>query len=110
MGGGVGSDQERADGSGYPDQRHSDEVSMPVRIVAVADMFDAMLSDRPYRKRHSLAETAAELSRLAPLKLDADVIHALLVQLRRDAAALFLPPRPCAPVQQTPTRTFLSQS
>ncbi len=106
----VRSHHERADGSGYPDQLHSDEVSMPVRIVAVADMFDAMLSDRPYRKRHSLAETAAELSRLAPLKLDADVIHALLVQLRRDAAALILPPRPWAAVQEKTRRTFLDPS
>jgi HD-GYP domain-containing protein (c-di-GMP phosphodiesterase class II) len=94
----VRSHHERADGSGYPDQLRSDEVSMPVRIVAVADMFDAMLSDRPYRKRHSLAETAAELGRLAPSKLDTDVVHSLLVQLRRDAAALMSPPRPWAAI------------
>jgi putative nucleotidyltransferase with HDIG domain len=103
----VRSHHERADGSGYPDNLRNDEVSMPVRIVAVADMFDAMLNDRPYRKRHSLAETAAELSRLAPTKLDIEVVHALLVQLRRDAAALLSPPRPWAAVQEEIRRPFL---
>ena len=106
----VRSHHERADGSGYPDQLRSDEVSMPVRIVAVADMFDAMLSDRPYRKRHSLAETAAELGRLAPSKLDTDVVHSLLVQLRRDAAALMSPPRPWAAIQEKTRKPFLDPS
>jgi len=104
------SHHKRADGSGYPDQLRSDEVSMPVRIVAVADMFDAMLSDRPYRKRHSLAETAAELGRLAPSKLDTDVVHALLVQLRRDAAALMSPARPWAAIQEKTRKPFLDPS
>jgi len=89
----VRSHHERLDGSGYPDRLYQDEVSMPVKIIAVADMLDAMLSDRPYRRRLPLGETAAELSWLAPTKLDADVIHAMLVQLRRDAAQLMSPPR-----------------
>jgi putative nucleotidyltransferase with HDIG domain len=106
----VRSHHERADGSGYPDHLQQDEVSMPVKIVAVADMFDAMLSDRPYRKRHSLGETAAELSGLAPAKLDADVVHALLLQLRRDAAALMSPPRPWAQAQAPARKPFLDPS
>lgn len=103
----VRSHHERADGSGYPDQLLNDDVSLPVRIVAVADMFDAMLSDRPYRRRHSLAATAAELSRMAPSKLDSDVVHGLLVQLRRDAAARISPPRPWAATQAAPRSPFL---
>jgi putative nucleotidyltransferase with HDIG domain len=103
----VRSHHERADGSGYPDRLHQDEVSMPVRLVAVADVFDAMLSDRPYRKRHSLGETAAQLSWLAPSKLDAEVVHALLVQLRRDAAVLMSPPRPWASAQEKARKPFL---
>src|SRR5882672_9411477 len=90
----VRSHHERADGSGYPDRLHNDEVSMPVKIVAVADTFDAMLSDRPYRKKLSLGEAAAQLSWLAPAKLDGEVVHALLVQLRRDAVSHVSPPRP----------------
>jgi putative nucleotidyltransferase with HDIG domain len=90
----VRSHHERLDGSGYPDRLRQDEVSMPVKIIAAADMLDAMLSDRPYRRRLPLGETAAELSWLAPSKLDPDVIHAMLVQLRRDATLLMTPPRP----------------
>ena len=103
----VRSHHERSDGSGYPDRLHHDEVSLPVKIVAVADTLDAMLSDRPYRKRISLGETAAQLSWLAPAKLDADVVHALLVQLRRDAAVLMSPPRPWASGQEKARKSFL---
>ena len=90
----VRSHHERADGSGYPDRLHNDEVSTPVKIVAVADTFDAMLSERPYRKKLSLGEAAAQLSWLAPAKLDGEVVHSLLVQLRRDAVTHVSPPRP----------------
>lgn len=106
----VRSHHERSDGSGYPDRLHNDEVSLPVKIVAVADTLDAMLSDRPYRKRLSLGETAAQLSWLAPAKLDADVVHAMLVQLRRDAALLMAPPRPWASAQEKARKPFLDPS
>lgn len=42
---------EKLDGSGYPDGLKGDEISLPARIVAVADIFDALYSDRPYRKK-----------------------------------------------------------
>jgi HD-GYP domain-containing protein (c-di-GMP phosphodiesterase class II) len=90
----VRSHHERADGSGYPDHLHNDEVSMAVKIIAAADTFDAMLSDRPYRNKLQLGEAAAQLSWLAPAKLDGEVVHALLVQLRRDAVSHVTPPRP----------------
>lgn len=107
----VRSHHERADGSGYPDRLHNEEVSVPVRVVAVADTFDAMLSDRPYRKRLTLGEAAAQLSWLAPAKLDADVVHALLVQLRRDAVAqMSPPPRPWAAQQERSRKPFLDPS
>jgi len=98
---------ERADGSGYPDHLRSDEVSLPVKIVAVADTFDAMLSDRPYRKKLSLGEVAAQISWIAPNKLDPDVVQALLVQLRRDAASLAAPVRPWAKITDKPRKPFL---
>jgi putative nucleotidyltransferase with HDIG domain len=78
----VRSHHERADGSGYPDNLHQDDVSLAVRIVGVADTFDAMTSDRPYRKGLTVAKAADELVRLAPAKFDSNVVHALLVQLR----------------------------
>ena len=42
---------EKLDGSGYPDGLKGDEITIESRIVAVADMFDALYSDRPYRKK-----------------------------------------------------------
>jgi len=76
---------ERADGSGYPDQLRIDEVSLPVRIVAVADSIDAMTSERAYRPSLSVGEALSELVRLTPQKYDPSVVQALLIQVRRDA-------------------------
>jgi putative nucleotidyltransferase with HDIG domain len=106
----VRSHHERADGSGYPDHLHNDEVSTAVKIVAVADTFDAMLSDRPHRKKLSLGEAAAQLSWLAPAKLDAEVVYALLVQLRRDAVSHVSPPRPWSSPQEKSRKMFLDPS
>ena len=76
---------ERGDGSGYPDGLRADELSVPLRIVALADAFDAMTSERPYRKRMPLGMALHELVKLAPTKFDPEVVQALLLQIRRDA-------------------------
>lgn len=76
---------ERADGSGYPDGLLNEDVPMQVRIVALADTFDAMTSPRPYRDQISLGSTLTEIVRITPQKFDSAAVHALLVQLRRDA-------------------------
>ena len=76
---------ERVDGSGYPDGLRHDEIALPVRIVALADTFDAMTSERPYRERMPLGMSLHELIRLTPTKFDADALQALLLQIRRDA-------------------------
>jgi putative nucleotidyltransferase with HDIG domain len=76
---------ERGDGSGYPDGLHSDETPQSVRIIALADTFDAMTSERPYRKGMSVGTALQELIRLTPHKYDASALQALLIQIRRDA-------------------------
>jgi putative nucleotidyltransferase with HDIG domain len=76
---------ERSDGSGYPDGLAIGDVPTPVRIVALADTFDAMTSERPYRESMSVGGTLSELVRLAPQKFDPSVVQALLIQVRRDA-------------------------
>jgi putative nucleotidyltransferase with HDIG domain len=76
---------ERADASGYPDGLHGDEIPQAVRIVALADTFDAMISERPYRSRMSLGVALQELIRLTPQKYDPQALQALLIQVRRDA-------------------------
>lgn len=81
----VRSHHERADGSGYPDRLRLDEVPQAVRIVSVADTFDAMISDRPYRPNMSLGQALSELVRLTPEKFDPLPVQGLLIQVRRDA-------------------------
>ena len=75
---------ERGDGSGYPDGLLLEDVPMQVRIVGLADTFDAMTSERPYRERISLGSTLSEIVRLTPQKFDPNAVHALLLQIRRD--------------------------
>jgi putative nucleotidyltransferase with HDIG domain len=81
----VRSHHERTDGSGYPDRLAGDEISMPARITGVADSFDAMTSERPYRAGMSVGEALSEIVRVAPQKYDTNAVQALLVQVRRDA-------------------------
>lgn len=81
----VRSHHERSDGSGYPDHLTNEELSTPVKIMAIADTFDAMVSERPYRQPMTAGEAASMIVRYAPEKYDADVVQGFLVQLRREA-------------------------
>jgi len=56
-----------------------------VRIVALADTFDAMTSERPYREGLSVGGALQELIRMTPQKYDSQALQALLIQVRRDA-------------------------
>jgi len=76
---------ERGDGSGYPDGLVTEDVPLSVRIIGVADTFDAMTSARPYREPVSIGGTLSELARLSPQKYDPEAVQALLIQIRRDA-------------------------
>ena len=76
---------ERGDGSGYPDGLHGEETPQAVRIIALADSFDAMTSERPYRERLSVGFALQELIRMTPQKYDPHALQALLIQVRRDA-------------------------
>jgi len=76
---------ERGDGSGYPDGLHGNEMPQAVRIVALADTFDAMTSERPYRERLPVGAALQELIRMTPQKYDPQTLQALLIQVRRDA-------------------------
>lgn len=76
---------ERADGSGYPDSLMMQDVPIEVRVVGLADTFDAMMSERPYRESMTLGSTLSEIVRMTPQKFDPNVVQALLVQIRRDS-------------------------
>jgi diguanylate cyclase (GGDEF)-like protein len=72
----VRSSHERVDGTGYPDGLSGQEIPLLSRIVAVADAFDAMTADRPYRRRLSVEAALAELQRCAATQFDPDVVAA----------------------------------
>ncbi len=67
---------ERVDGAGYPDGLRGDAIPLLSRILAVADTFEAMTSDRPYRAAASWAEALRELDCHAGAQFDAGVVAA----------------------------------
>jgi len=67
--------QERWDGTGYPDGLKGERIPLGARILAVADAFDAMTSDRPYRKALSREQAIAELRRCAGTQFDPRVVE-----------------------------------
>jgi response regulator RpfG family c-di-GMP phosphodiesterase len=67
---------ERWDGRGYPDGLRGDQIPVIARVVTVADAFDAMTSDRPYRRAMSLGEARHELTRVAGTQLDPHMVAA----------------------------------
>ncbi len=65
---------ERLDGKGYPDGLKEDEISVGARIVAIADTFEAMTSDRSYRKALSPETALQEMKRVSGTQLDGDIV------------------------------------
>ena len=74
------SHHEAVDGSGYPHGLRGGEIPLEARIVAVADVFDALTSERSYKPGWSNDEAFAWLKRLARSKFDAQCVDALLAQ------------------------------
>jgi response regulator RpfG family c-di-GMP phosphodiesterase len=74
---------ERWDGSGYPDGISGNRIPLLARIVAVADAFDAMTSDRPYREAKIGGDAVSELERCAGKQFDQEVVRAFLDMLSR---------------------------
>jgi len=80
----IRSHHERCDGKGYPDGRLAGELRLSTRILAAADAYDAMTSDRPYRSSMSLEQAREELQRGKGTQFDADVVEALLAVMDRE--------------------------
>lgn len=74
---------EKYDGSGYPDKLMGEEIPLAARIVSVADAFDAMTSDRPYRKALSFSDAIAILMEEKGRQFDPQVVDALIRYLYR---------------------------
>ncbi|MDP8260428.1 MAG: HD domain-containing protein [Candidatus Gygaella obscura] len=66
------------DGSGYPDGIGGNEISIAAKILAVADSFDAMTTDRPYRKGLSVEKAKDEIKKYYGIRYDKKVVDAFL--------------------------------
>lgn len=67
---------ERFDGKGYPNGLSRDAVPLAARVFTIADAFDAMISDRPYRSAMSISEARAEVHRCAGTQFDPEAVAA----------------------------------
>jgi HD-GYP domain-containing protein (c-di-GMP phosphodiesterase class II) len=75
---------ERLDGRGYPDGLTADEIPMGVKIVTLADSFDAMTTDRPYRRRRSMQEVVEDLRSNTGKQFAHEVVVALCRALLKE--------------------------
>ncbi|MEE8440837.1 MAG: diguanylate cyclase [Spirochaetia bacterium] len=74
---------ERVDGTGYPSGLAGDAIPVGARIIAVADSFDAMCSDRPYRRAMTVEQAIREVRQLAGIAFDPAIVAAAAVLLPR---------------------------
>ena len=82
---------ERLDGSGYPYGLTSESIPLEARIVAVADTYDALTSDRPYRKACSEYQARRVLHEEAGSRLDSNAVTALWAALDARTTSLRRP-------------------
>jgi diguanylate cyclase (GGDEF)-like protein len=78
---------ERIDGAGYPAGLAADQIPLQARIMAVADAFSAMTTDRPYRRGMTVAEADAMLLKGAGTQWDAQIVNAFITRRRMQIAA-----------------------
>jgi HD-GYP domain-containing protein (c-di-GMP phosphodiesterase class II) len=69
---------ERFDGKGYPDGIAGEDIPLGARILAVADSYEAMMSDRPYRKALPVVEAVKEIETNAGTQFDPVVVKAFM--------------------------------
>jgi|LGOV01.1.fsa_nt_gb HD-GYP domain-containing protein (c-di-GMP phosphodiesterase class II) len=69
---------ERLDGSGYPHGLKGNEILIEAKIIAVSDTYDAMTTDRPYRKGLSPIQTVEELKRLSGIHYEKEIVDVMV--------------------------------
>jgi two-component system, cell cycle response regulator len=82
----VRSSHERWDGAGYPDGLRGEDIPLGARIISVCDAYDAMVTDRPYRRGTDSESALAELRRCAGSQFDPRVVDAFCAVMARVAA------------------------
>jgi len=79
----VLSHHERYDGTGYPNGLKGNEIPFRARVISVADAFDAMTSDRPYRKALSYKDALKELKQNRGTQFDPEIVDAFINGLKK---------------------------
>lgn len=87
---GVLHHHEQYDGNGYPARLRGEEIPLLARIIGVADAFDAMTSDRPYRSALPVETAIAELERCKGAQFDPESVDALVAAWRAGELAPML--------------------
>jgi HD-GYP domain-containing protein (c-di-GMP phosphodiesterase class II) len=80
--------QERYDGKGYPTGAKNGEIPLAARIIAVCDTFDAMTTDRPYRKGLGVQAALDELKKFAGIQFDPDVVNGFYEAYKKGKVSL----------------------
>jgi putative nucleotidyltransferase with HDIG domain len=81
---------ERWDGNGYPSGKAGEQIPLEARVLAIADAFDAMTSDRPYRLALTHEEAVAEVERCAGTQFDPEIARVFLdLFARTELSAVF---------------------
>ena len=75
---GAQAHHERPDGKGYPNHLKVDEIPRVAQIIAVADCFDAMYSNRPYRNRMNFEKAVSIIQEVSGTQLTSDVVDAFM--------------------------------
>ncbi len=75
---GVKYHHEKYDGSGYPEGISGDQIPLVAAVISVADAFDAMITDRPYRHALSKEEAAAEIERQSGKQFNPEIVATFL--------------------------------
>lgn len=73
-------------GEGYPDKVAGSAIPLAARMCAVADVYDTLVTDRPYRKACSMDKALVELRRVAGTQLDPELVRCFETVIRREAA------------------------
>ncbi|HEX6203336.1 MAG TPA: HD domain-containing phosphohydrolase [Thermoanaerobaculia bacterium] len=99
---------ENWNGRGYPDGLKGEQIPLAARIVAVADTFDAVTTDRPYQRAFEIDEAVGTIRRLVGSRFDAKVVSAFLRAHERGEVKV-VPLRP-RPVPAAPSRAMPDQA
>jgi HD-GYP domain-containing protein (c-di-GMP phosphodiesterase class II) len=80
---GIELHHEALNGRGYPYGLKSDEIPLLARVIAVADTFDALTTNRPYQQAHDPADALRIIQNLSGQRLDPKAVNALLAVFQR---------------------------